>query len=361
MSASELFPNDYRTARHQFLEASRSAGALLEELRNPAQAPDGNPTFTDVAWHGSTEAEKVLVTISGTHGVEGFPGTAVQRAVLQHLSRPEDVALLQIHALNPHGYAWIRRVTEGNVDLNRNFVDHTVRYPENPGFEQLFPALCPRQWDEDTLAECDGIIDAYAQEHGTHALQEAVSGGQYHHPDGIFFGGHTSTWSRRTLESIVDGALSKARRIALVDLHTGLGPYGHGERIVMHEPESANYAFAQDAWGDDFTSPKVGTSVATDIPGTALTAIENRLSNRALIACALEFGTVGTPTVRRALRADNWLHMHAPEGTLDSDAGRAIKRQLQQAFAPDEERWRDAVIDRSLRTLEEAAAWLHSN
>ncbi len=263
-----------------------------------------------------------------------------------------------MHALNPHGYAWVRRVTEGNVDLNRNFVDHSAPYPENPGFEELFPHLCPRDWNPETVARCDEVIDAYAETHGTHALQAAISGGQYRHPDGIFFGGHAPTWSRRTLERILDGALAKATRVAVVDLHTGLGPYGHGERIVMHDPNGANYAHAGEVWGDDLASPRLGTSVATEISGLALDEIERRLPGRALAACALEFGSVPTPEVRRALRADNWLHMHAPEGTLDTDTGRDIKRELQRVFSPDDEDWRSAVIERSLQTLKEAAQWL---
>ena len=41
-------------------------------------------------------------------------------------ARPEQAVLL-VHAINPHGFAWSRRVTQENVDLNRNFlVDFTA-------------------------------------------------------------------------------------------------------------------------------------------------------------------------------------------------------------------------------------------
>ncbi len=42
----------------------------------------------------------------------------------------QNTGALLIHALNPYGFAWTRRVTEDNVDLNRNFVDHDKGYPE---------------------------------------------------------------------------------------------------------------------------------------------------------------------------------------------------------------------------------------
>ena len=354
----QVFPRDYRDARSRFLRASRAHDGVLEEVMNPVNAPDGNPVFTDLAWHGPSDADRVLVTISGTHGTEGYPGTAAQLAWLSAGGMPQDVALLQIHALNPYGYAWTRRVTEGNVDLNRNFVDHDRPHPENPGFEALFPYLCPRDWDEETIQRCDAEIDRFAEQHGTHALQKAISGGQYQHPDGIFYGGTAPVWSRRTLETAIDGALGKARRVAVVDLHTGLGPYGHGERIVLHDPNGPAYQNAEAAFGGDFASPTVGNSVATELPGTILEAIETRLPGRDLVATALEFGTVPTPEVRRALRADNWLHLHAPEGALEGETGQAIKAELKRAFAPDDEDWRRAVLKRSLETFEAAAEWL---
>lgn len=355
----QVFPRDYRDARSRFLRESRAHGGVLEEVMNPVTAPDGNPVFTDLAWHGPRAADRVLVTISGTHGTEGYPGTAAQLAWLGAGKMPDGVALLQIHALNPYGYAWTRRVTEGNVDLNRNFVDHDRPHPENPGFEELFPYLCPRSWDDETIQRCDAAIERYAEQHGTHALQKAISGGQYQHPDGIFYGGTAPVWSRRTLETVIDGALGHARRVAVVDLHTGLGPYGHGERIVLHDPNGPASKNAQDAFGDDFACPALGNSVATELPGTALAAIETRLSNAELVATALEFGTVPTPEVRRALRADNWLHLHAPEGTLESETGRRIKAELLRVFVPDDEDWRRAVLRRSLETFEAAAAWLN--
>jgi hypothetical protein len=255
------FGEDYSDSRARFRDAARDAGAAVEAWSNPAPGPDGGPVDTDVAWLGPRNAERVLVTISGTHGAEGFCGSGSQVAWLRDgATTPDGLAQLHIHAINPHGFAWLRRVTEGNVDLNRNFIDHGRPYPVNPGFEELFPYLCPAAWDADTVADCDAVLDAYAEKHGTRALQKAISGGQYAHPDGIFFGGHAPTWSRRTLEGILSRHLSKARRVALVDYHTGLGPYGHGERIVVHRPDTAAYERARQVWDDDIASPFLGTS-----------------------------------------------------------------------------------------------------
>jgi hypothetical protein len=34
-------------------------------------------------------------------------------------------------------------------------------------------------------------------------MVQVMSGGQYTHPDGVFYGGLSPTWSRRTLEAIL--------------------------------------------------------------------------------------------------------------------------------------------------------------
>ena len=81
----------------------------------------------DVATVGSLVPERAVVVTSGIHGVEGFAGSAVQTEWLRRLGQgkaavPDRVRLVFAHALNPYGFAWIRRANECNVDLNRNFL-----------------------------------------------------------------------------------------------------------------------------------------------------------------------------------------------------------------------------------------------
>ncbi len=344
------FAADYAAARRRFRAAAAAAGAGLEARDHPLTGPDGEALATDLAWFGPPEAERVLVTISATHGVEGFCGSGVQVGWLEsglEGERPGGVAHLMIHAINPHGFAWLRRVTEGNVDLNRNFVDHGAPYPENPGYEALAAALCPAQWNDAVIAETQKVLDAYAEEHGSQGLQTAVSGGQYRHPGGIFFGGHGPTWSRRLLEAVFRQRLGLARRVAVIDYHTGLGPYGHGERICVHGAGSEGEVRAGAWYGGDITSPALGTSSSIQLNGSNDIGMSSALPHAELTAIALEYGTLPTRQVRTALRADNWLHRH---GDPASAKGRAIKAQIRAAFYPDEAAWKERVWDRAVET-----------
>ncbi len=358
MTASGYFSADYAEARARFVAAARAAGARLESHANPAPGPDGLALTTDTAWIGPPNAEAVLVTISATHGAEGFCGSGVQAGWFEsglHRELPPGLALFAIHAINPSGFAWLRRVTEDNVDLNRNFIAHGGDYPANAAYDELHAALCPRDWDDATLAESSRTIEAYREAHGAWALQKAIAGGQYNHPDGIFYGGNAETWSRGALVRILRDGLGGARRVAVIDYHTGLGPRGHGERICVHEPDSGGLARAEDWYHDDVTSPFLGSSVSTELHGVNALGMKEALPEAELTAVAVEYGTLPTEQVKLALRADNWLHLH---GELGSAQGRAIKEQVREAFYQDADDWKDMVWERAVETQRLAIAGL---
>ncbi|WP_299615373.1 M14 family metallopeptidase [Pelagibius sp.] len=358
MAAAQYFSRDYSEARQRFTAAASAADARLFTYAHPGKGPAEEDLSTHVAWLGPEDAERVLLTISGTHGAEGFCGAGVQTGWFESGLAGESangIAQMAIHAINPHGFAWLRRVTEDNVDLNRNFVDFAGHLPENQGYDELAEALCPPNWDDATIAETREVLAAYAEAHGMDALQRAVSGGQYRHPEGIFYGGAASTWSHRSLKDILRRHLSEAKQIAIIDYHTGLGPRGHGERICPAAPGSDGLARVREWYGDDHTCPALGTSSASEIHGFNVIGMEEALPEASMTAIALEYGTLPTEEVKLALRADNWLHLH---GDLASAKGRAIKDQIREAFYQDADDWKQMVWERAIQTQRLALAGL---
>ena len=123
----DYFSDDYEVARQKFLDTVKAYGLEHHAFTNPQTGPEGQILATDVAWYGNKAAEKVLVFISGTHGVEFLAGSGCQIGWIKegHLAEtPADTGILFIHCINPYGAAWRRRYNEDNVDLNRNFIDH---------------------------------------------------------------------------------------------------------------------------------------------------------------------------------------------------------------------------------------------
>ena len=351
-TAATYFPESYAEARARFLAACAEAEIEVEQRPNPNAGPEGEALYCDVAWMGPRDAEAALVVLSGTHGVEGFCGSGVQLGLLQSglaAARPDGLGVLLVHAVNPYGFAWQRRVTEENVDLNRNWLDHGNGHPANPGYDELHSLLCPRDWSDATIAETQAALDVWEATHGTMALRAAISGGQYGHADGIFFGGTRDTWAKTNLEALLATHLAKAQRVGAIDIHTGLGPYGFGDRLLPFAPDDPVTRLAQDWFEGDCTDTPAGAHVnVADLHGVSLPAIRDHLAANVFVGIALEYGTVPTPDVRQAVRADNWLHLH---GQLDSPKGRAIKEQIRAAFFPSGRDWKLQVWERAEETV----------
>lgn len=347
MSVVASFSKSYAEAREKFCAAAASAGAALRSKRNPTTGPDGGALFMDIARLGPADAERMLVLTSATHGIEGYCGSGAQIAWLRSggpAALPANTGALLIHAVNPHGFAWTRRVNEDNVDLNRNFVDHSKPYPKNPGYVELADAIKPPRWDEISLAGAQNKIDAFIQANGMFGFQQAVSGGQYSHKDGVFFGGNRPTWSNMTIRETVREELSRAKRIGIIDFHTGLGPFGHGEMIATAAPGSPAMARTKQWYGDELTSPEGGTSTSAVVVGVMVDAFGQEAPFAEVTSIALEYGTYPVLEVLQAVRQDNWLHVH---GKLDSAQGLEMKAFMRERFFPADDRWKEMVWSRA--------------
>ena len=352
------FSENFAGARARFIGAVQAANVEVESFPHGSHGPDGEQLSTDVAWFGSSQATRVVVMISGTHGVEGFYGSATQIAWIQlsEFSRlPRDTAALLIHAINPYGFAWLRRSNEQNVDLNRNWIDFSKPLPTNPGYEELAEDLCPVDWSPESQRATGDRIASWIGAHGLAAYQSAVSSGQWQHPKGLFFGGTRPAWSRETLTEILIGRLKRARRVNILDFHTGLGPFGYAELISDQHPDDASFKRARCWIGASMTSVNGGGSVSSKLQGDCLSAIPGLLPHAIVDAIAIECGIKSIHEVAYALRADAWLHAY---GDPSSDEANAIKTLICDAFHSRDPLWQGMAIGQGLAVCRSAIAGL---
>ena len=358
MKETMHFSDNYEEARQKFLEASRTAGARLESYRNPNKGPEGGHLFTDVASIGPGDANTILVLESGTHGVEGFTGSAIQTGLL-HEGLGSDLkpgmSIVLIHATNPFGFAHLRRFNEDNVDLNRNFLDHSKPYPVNQGYKELQNAISPKSISFWANAKSLFNISLYRLRHSKGELEKAISGGQYTDPQGLFFGGHSETWSNKTIKAIIKNYLSKAKRVVIIDFHTGLGPYGEAEVILNESEQSPAYKRAVKWWGDRAKTTTSGQSVSGHLETTVKLAFPRMLPDAEVTSVSLEFGTYSALKVLWALRTENWLHNYSAEDYPDR---KRIKTKLLRAFYPDDDTWRIKVWQQGKEVVEQALGHL---
>src|SRR5271154_2449505 len=102
----DLFSQSYDEARGKFLAAATIRGLAVDSYELNLKGAQNETLATDVVFDGPQNASKILIVLSGVHGVEGFPGSAIQTGLLQHsVSKPTDTAILYVHAINPYGFS----------------------------------------------------------------------------------------------------------------------------------------------------------------------------------------------------------------------------------------------------------------
>lgn len=345
---TELFPASYLSGRHGWL-AELSGDMFCFSYPCPGSGPEGEALFTDTVWIGPEDARNVVVLIGGTHGVEGFAGSAIETDVLRLLVGgqvvlPANTALLMMHALTPWGYAWLRRCDADGVDLNRNVVDFSRPLPENVGYETLKPSL--------SLSDASQRKRAFAefeQLHGREALEKAISAGQYSDPGGPFYGGSGPAHGRLVVEDLIDKYSLQQRDLAVIDLHTGLGSFGYGEVICDHQPDSPAAKVAHGWYGDSVTLPLLGTSSSVPKLGL-LDYVWHAIMNERSCYITLEFGTYRTDQLFEVLLRDHQLW--AQPG---NDLARLEHSQLmRQHFCPDDKAWKEMVLFRARQVISQA-------
>lgn len=348
---TEVFPVSYAVGRQHWQAALAELSCFKKHMpyRCAGTGPEGGELFTDTVWLGPEDASKLVVLIGGTHGIEGFAGTAVEIDHLRliadgHIHMPADTAVLMIHALTPWGYAWQRRCDADGVDLNRNVVDFSKPLPRNPGYESLRAALFLFDASQRQAAFAD-----WERKYGRESLESAISAGQYVDADGPFYGGQAPAHGRRVIEDLIDRYDLRQRDLAVIDLHTGLGPYGYGEIICDHAPDSSGTRMACQWYGDSVTLPALSTS--SSVPKIGLLDYAwHAVMNERSCYITLEFGTFKTDQLFEVLLLDHQLWAQP-----DNWHARLEHRKLMKHhFCPDDQAWKEMVLFRARQVFAQA-------
>jgi hypothetical protein len=357
MSATAvLIARRYARARDRFVRAASAAGArLADALVLPDRTgPDGEALAVDVAWlEPAPTVRDWMVVVSGTHGIEGYGGSALQSTWLERggAALARDCGVLMIHALNPWGMAWWSRADHEGIDLNRNFLQFPARV-DNPGYALLHPRVCAPEVDSLTQAALAELFEDFVGAYGAQGLTNALIGPQSTHPDGMNFTGHAPSWSRRLLEASLACLLEREpRRVLLVDLHAGVAP--RGEIAVLHFPaDEQDAARARRLLDLGRPGLQFGAQGLANYSGLLVQGAQRLLGDR-VCAVVAELGTVDRQGIRQALRLDRWLRHHG-----DPDRDLRIRDQLLEVFCPIDPDWERDVLQRGLELLDLGRAGL---
>lgn len=306
----------------------------------------------DIACVGRDDAKAAIVVVSGTHGIEGFCGSGIQTNILRNsddaLGMLGGLKLILLHGHNPYGFAWLRRVNEDNVDLNRNYVNFSEKQEMNDDYLRVKNLVLPDEFNE----ESEQAISDWIEENGIEEYQKVVLGGQRVDPDGVFYGGTGPAWSNKMVHELLPKLTTAQQYIGLIDVHTGLGPWGHGELIHAYAKGSREYEDLREWYGEDMIGINAGEygDVVAAVPrGPIVSSMDMILPRKQSYAFVVEYGTVELERVIRALMEDNWLHI---KGEPDSTRGAEIKDEMRACFYDESQEWREKIWGRALWSLE---------
>ena len=142
------------------------------------------------------------------------------------------------------------------------------------------------------------------------------------------------------MREIVSRHAAGMSRLVWIDVHTGLGAYGHGEKLFS-SADPAELERATRTWGADVRPISAPGSVSSVVKGDLIGIAYALPSDIEKTCITLEFGTLAPMAVLQALRADHWLYRHTEGGATQAAA---IRQALRDAFYCDAPEWKGMVF-----------------
>lgn len=347
-----FFTEKVSSAADLFAAQALKAGARLTRHRHPLAGPDGEPIETTVAQLGPEHPERMVVVISGTHGIEGHAGSAIQIAALARLEGrklPEGLGLLFVHLINPWGCAWNRRENEDNVDIFRNLVYDRPPFFENPLYDEYEEGINPRAWTGPQREKADLIFEELKSKHGIDGAVGVIRRGQHRYPKGLTFHGTGPTWSAKVVEAIRREHLARVPHVMAVDLHTGYGKPGDAFVVPFNGRDSAKSEFLVSSFPGQILW--VGSDpLIPDHPRPPY-EIWQTDGGPGVLYVGVEFGTADVGSEFELFRANTYIHTY---GTPHDDFGRRVAAEYRELFYPADAGWRREVLDKGLGILDRA-------
>jgi hypothetical protein len=305
----------------------------------------------------------LLVLTSGNHGVEGYVGSAVQQMFMNEIIKPEmlkTTGFLIIHGLNPYGFKYTRRVTENNVDFNRNCdTDKALFSSENTGYTDMYDMINPKG-EVNTGSVKNRFFMLVAINKLMHesmqTLRQAVLQGQYKHPEGLYFGGKDYEPQLESIGKVILEKSATYSKVFNIDLHTG-----YGERGTLHLfPNPVKDPKIKSALENVFEGYNIDWGDSKNfytINGAFSDYIGDLIPGKFYMPMVFEYGSLNSQTTIGSVKSlhnmilENQGTQFGYKTTKDS---LKVKKTFMEMYNPSSEKWRSKVMNDSKTILEKA-------
>ncbi len=307
------------------------------------------------------DTNRLFVLISGTHGIEGYAGSAIQQMFMKEFLDSEivkDMGVLLIHSFNPFGQKYYRKATEFNVDLNRNCgIGISLFENKNPGYGDLYDLLCPsgvvnKNSLRNQFFYLVAIWNILKESMAT--LREAATIGQYDYPEGFFYGGDDFTPQTAALKTLFPEIFEPYDLIFAIDLHTGYGEWAKLHLFPNPEKNVEIKSLIESLfeghhidWGDseDFYT------IVGDLSGL----IKQVKPDAFTLCMPFEFGTLNSQETIGSLQSVHRMILENQgynNGFKNQKSERKVLDDFREMYYPNSEAWRSEVIRQSREMLE---------
>ena len=314
---------------------------------------DSNLTIDFCFIPGSEKTDKIFILSSGVHGVEGYVGSAVQLFFMNNYINEElleKTGVLLIHSVNPYGFKYTRRVTENNVDINRNSgIDKKLFQRKNEGYPKVYNLINPKgKVKTGSLGNRFFFIKAIRDIviESMSVLRQAVLQGQYEYPEGLYYGGNDFEPQIKALEPIIDTICKPYQTIFALDLHTGFGE--RGKLHLFPNPVKDDVKKRIETVFDGFQIDWGDTDDFYTYSGDFSNFIGEINQGKKFIPMIFEYGTMNSQTTIGSIKS---IHIMILEnqgekyGYESEEDKIKEKTDFLEMYYPSSEEWRNHIID----------------
>ncbi|WP_280768898.1 M14 family metallopeptidase [Salipaludibacillus daqingensis] len=353
----KYFSESYEESRSKFREQLNNAkkywpNATLETYHIGKVENDNT---TDILHADAIEENEHLIIITtGEHGIEGYTGSAMLHLFMETYLpyiNPNTTGLRLVHAVNPWGMRNGRRVSENNVDLNRNYLDdwdsvHSSSVEFDPTYEKIFvPSKKITNVTEHNKLLAEQLKETYSVED----LQKFKNApdAQYSYPTSIFYGGQEYDEPTIKFKTRYLSWVKKYNHLLHIDMHTGGEKKDELTIFFMEDDERTEEELQRDL-SFSLVKKVSDEDVTGDSKDYLLGKTKQFNPNINPTICLFEFGTIGDSLMSlihctQTMINENQLYF---KGAIRKEEEDQIKSDFRGLFYPDDEKWKQQVIER---------------
>ena len=353
------YPKSYNYARQEFIKKSEKVikehpRAHLFSFKVPSKI-DSDLTI-EALYVRAKKQERLLILSSGIHGVEGFVGSAIQDMFIDKFlsdSMLQNTGVLFLHAMNPYGFKYIRRVTENNVDMNRNSSTNDSLFKiVNTGYAKVKDFINPTNpVNLSSYQHRFFFLRAMnmVRKASIPVLRQAILQGQYQYKNDLYYGGQSFEPQIKEITPFLDSICKPYKFVMEIDLHTGYGKRGVLHLFPNPVPEKIKklteeiYKGYHIDWGDnkDFYI----------VTGDFINFIAEINDDKKYIPMTFEYGTLNSQTTIGSIKS---LHRMIMEnqgfhfGYKSKRDSLKVRKKFIEMYYPSSKSWREQIMDETI-------------